>query len=457
MDDGSPICGLILFFISIIMNIILYGFSAAVQSINEQSLLKRCEEGSKKAIRILHITQNPVKYVNTVQTVTFLADLILGLIVLRIYGELSAGWMLETFYKGNFNQGIYIMAYVITALIILFIVLSLGIQIPKRIGGRYQEGWAYGLVNIISLLTVLFTPITFVINLITGFVLKLFQMDLKEPVEEVTEEEIMSMINEGHEQGTILASEAEMITNIFELADTEASDVMTHRKNISAVNGEWTLEETVKYILAESYSRFPVYVESIDNIIGILHLKDAVIAHEAAGLKNKIIGEIPNLLRTAHFIPETRKLDLLLKHMQSGKIHMEIVVDEYGQTAGLVAMEDIIEEIVGNIFDEYDKEENNIILQEDGTYLIKGSADLEDVEEVLEIQLGEHDYDTLNGFLISKLDRIPGNEDKPDIFVEGVHYEILQVENKMISLVRVTLPVKEPSQEDMGQIEKEEH
>lgn len=455
MDEGSPLFGLLIFLICIIINMIFYGFSAAVQSISETNLSKRLEEGVKKAVRILHITEKPTKYINTVHTVTFIADLVLGAVVLKIYGNLFAHWLMREFFKGQFILSIYVISYVIVGLIILFIGLSLGVLIPKKFASRYCESWAYGLVNIVNLFIIIFTPITIIINLLTCLILKIFKMDNNDRVEEVTEEEIMSMINEGHEQGTILASEAEMINNIFELGDKEASDIMTHRKNIVSINGDMTLEETVKYILSENNSRFPVFIENIDNIIGILHLKDAMIFNENEGLRQSLIKEIPGLLRKAYFIPETRKLDMLFKDMQSGKIHMEIVVDEYGQTAGLVAMEDILEEIVGNIFDEYDEVEDNIILQEDGTYLINGSTPLEDLEDMFDMDFGEYDYDTLNGFLISKLDRIPSMDDRPDIHVDGYHYEIMNVENKMISLVRVTIPVVGDSQVETDKDENE--
>ncbi len=264
--------------------------------------------------------------------------------------------------------------------------------------------------------------------------------------ENVTEEDIMSMVNEGHEQGVLEASEAEMITNIFELDDKKAEEIMTHRKNVVALDGTMSLKDAVHFILEEGYnSRFPVYGEDIDDIIGILHMRDALVFSEKQKYADMPLRDVPGLLREAHFIPESRNINTLFKEMQSQKIHMEIVIDEYGQTAGIVTMEDILEEIVGNILDEYDEEEEFIRPLEDGSYIINGMASLDELGDTLEITFDEEDeegYETVNGFLISKLDRIPGEDEKPEIIYGGYRFKVLKVENKMISIVKV---IKEAS------------
>ncbi|SHI87405.1 hemolysin family protein [Parasporobacterium paucivorans] len=445
MDDGGPLSSIGLLIVCIIINMILYGFGSAIQNISDQSLEKRDGQGGGKAKRVQAIIDKPARFVGTIQVISFITDILIGIIVLNEFGGMLSDWALKEL-TGNWL--VIPVSYIIVTLIILFLVLSFGVLIPKKLASRYSEGWCFSLVDIVSFLMVVFTPITSVVNILTKGILKMFGMGLNEEVEEVTEEEIMSMVNEGHEQGTILASEAEMINNIFELGDKEAANIMTHRKNIVAINGDMTLSETVTYILNESNSRFPVYEEAIDNVLGILHLKDAMIYNEDITFRDMPISKIPGLLRKAHFIPETRKLDVLFRDMQSNKIHIEIVVDEYGQVAGLIAMEDILEEIVGNILDEYDVDEEDIIYQEDGSYLVKGSMFLEDLEDVLKVEFNEEDYDTLNGFLISRLDRIPSEDDKPDdLYVDGYHYEIISVENKMISLVKITPPAGDSPEE----------
>ena len=247
--------------------------------------------------------------------------------------------------------------------------------------------------------------------------------------------------SEGHEQGVLEAREAEMITNIFELDDKDAGDIMTHRKNLVALDGSMTLKEAVNFILKEGYnSRYPVYEKDIDDITGILHMKDALIAAENGGNASVPICEIEGLLREAHFIPETRNIDSLFKEMQSQKIHMVIVVDEYGQTAGIVTMEDILEEIVGSIMDEYDVDEEFIAESEDGSYIVSGMTPLDEVAKTLDIEFEEDDYDsydTINGFLISRLDRIPQEGEQTEVEYQGYGFKILQVENKMIHTIRI--------------------
>ncbi|MBR2755404.1 MAG: HlyC/CorC family transporter [Lachnospiraceae bacterium] len=274
-----------------------------------------------------------------------------------------------------------------------------------------------------------------------GFFGKLF----KKKDENEFENEIVSMLNEGQEQGEILESEAEMITNIFDLDETNSSEIMTHRKNIRAIDGDATLEEAMEFILDEPFSRFPVYQESIDNIIGILHIKDAIKYYVKENVRDRAVKEIEGLLQKAYFIPETSKINSIFKNMQSQKTHMEIVVDEYGQTSGIICMEDILEEIVGNIFDEHDEVEVNITKISDQVYHVKGLTPLSELEEELGISFEDEDFETLNGYLISKIDRIPDQDAGTIIKENGVTYQILAVDDKTISLVKITMDKPEES------------
>ncbi len=230
-----------------------------------------------------------------------------------------------------------------------------------------------------------------------------------------------------------------MIHNIFEFDDKEARDIMTHRKHVVAVDGDMMLEEALAFMLDKNNSRFPVYREDIDNIIGIIHIKDAMLKSQDTALLKLPVFQIPGLVREAKFIPETRNINSLFRSMQSQKNHMVIVVDEYGQTAGLVAMEDILEEIVGNILDEYDVEDTTISKQADGSFLMKGMAPLSEVCDALGLSEEElTDYDTLNGYLISLIDKIPEDHEQFKIVDRGFLFEVLSVENKIIQTVRVS-------------------
>jgi putative hemolysin len=245
------------------------------------------------------------------------------------------------------------------------------------------------------------------------------------------------MVNEGHEQGILLASEAEMINNIFEFGDKEAKDIMTHRKNLIAIDGELSYNDAVKYIIENNKSRYPVYLNDIDNIIGVLHIKDAFAFAQKNEVFRTSIKDIEGLIGEVDFVPETLNIHRLFKMMQAKKSHMVIVVDEYGQTSGAVAMEDILEEIVGNIEDEHDEEEHLIRKNSDGSYTMNGLASLEEVVELLGLPVEEDSFDTLNGLLVSLLEKIPNDGERAKIHAYGYDFLIQKVEDKMIREVLV--------------------
>ena len=268
--------------------------------------------------------------------------------------------------------------------------------------------------------------------------------------DDVTEEEIISLVNEGHEQGFIRESEAEMIHNIFELSDKDAKDIMTHRKQICALDGTKTFSETLDLILEQPFSRFPVYREDMDNIVGQVHIKEVLAHARDTGCQDVPIQDIKGLMTPVDFVPETIGITALFQRMQTSKNHLVIVIDEYGQTAGLVALEDILEEIVGNIFDEHDKEEHHIVSRTDGTYFMDGSADLEEVAQTLGLEeLAENENDTLNGYLISLIDKIPGDGERFEVEANGFLFRVLSVKDKMIRRVEVK---KLPGADDGSQL-----
>lgn len=250
-------------------------------------------------------------------------------------------------------------------------------------------------------------------------------------------EEMADKIEEAYHKGIIGKREMQMIGNVFVYMDTDAKDVMTHRKNIVAMDGNITLTDAMPFFVEENYSRFPVYKEDIDEIVGTVHLRDAMKCYLNEQLRNIPVKDIEELVRPVRFIPETKSIDKVFHQMLSEKTLMMIVVDEYGQTSGIVTMEDIVEEIVGNIQDEYDEEEEMIVKVEDGTYIVDGLTQLEDIEDLLGINFDEEDYDTINGYLIECLDRIPSEEEKCTIRFEGYIFTILSVDNNTIRKVKI--------------------
>ncbi len=255
-----------------------------------------------------------------------------------------------------------------------------------------------------------------------------------------TEEEIKYLLGAGNDNGTLEENEMEMIQNIFDFKDTLAGDICTHRTDIVALPIDAGFEEVVKLVTEEKYSRIPVYRENIDDVVGILHVKDLVRCLAERVLEGEKTGfDLPSLLREPFFVPFSKKTDELFEAMQKAKNHMAIIIDEYGGTAGIVTMEDLLEEIVGNIFDEYDQEEKEDIesLGED-TFLISGTAPISDVAEQLEIPLPEDEYETIGGYLIGLLGRIPSEGEHPQVEIDGYLFQVVHIEEKRIEEIRVT-------------------
>lgn len=451
MEDGGPTASIILFVLLLFIDMFFYGFGAAVSSLSLKEIEKRAEEEKdKKSIKLKKIIGDPTEYINTVQLIVTLVNVVIGAFYLGIWLRTTTR-MLRTLTEKNLNlehlptEVISVAALVLTMLAVLYIVLTFGVLLPKKIAARSPEKWAYACITPVFFITAALKPFTGLVTATAKGLLFLFGVRDNQNDNDVTEEEIINMVNEGHEQGLIQASEAEMISNIFEFGDKEAQDIMTHRKNVIALDGDMRLHDAVDFMLLEKNSRYPVYEENIDHIIGILHLKDAmrVLDQERADIPVK---ELNGLLREPCFVPQTKNIDELFKEMQSKKLQMVIVVDEYGQTDGLVAMEDILEEIVGNIMDEYDEDREYIEERGNDEYIIEGKTPLEELEEFLGIEFADEDFETLNGFLISRLDRIPEPGEEFDVDYRGYHFKVLSVENKMIQSVLVTKLAGEAAQ-----------
>ena len=259
-----------------------------------------------------------------------------------------------------------------------------------------------------------------------------------EKQEEKMEEEIIQMVSEGHEQGAIDAQEAKMISNIMEFDDKVASEVMTHRRHISAFDVCMPLRDIAISMADDRYSRYPVYEDDVDNIVALLHIKD-VLKSLLACTEGKPVQEV---MRQPSYVPETQNISHLFREMKNKSVHLAVVIDEYGQTAGVISMEDILEEIVGNILDEYDVDEHFIQEMDDHTYLMKGLTELSDVEEALHIEFDD-DFETLNGFLISRLEHIPSEDERASVSDRGYHFQVMGVADNTIQIVKVTpLPNK---------------
>lgn len=426
--DIHPYISIILLMTFIIIDAVLYAFSSALANVNEAVIAKKCEEGDKRAKALQKLIDNPSGLSSTLDITVFISNVAVGGYIL---GALSRA--VERLAKFH---SVWIV-FAVAAVMLLFL-LVLGVLVPKRVGMKHPEKTLYKLCRAAGFLIGILRPAAFFVTKAANLVLRLFGINPNEDFENVTEEEIITMVNEGQEKGVLEAEEAEMITNIFEFGDKEAHDVMIHRSNITGIDENTSLEEAFEIMLNNSFSRYPVYREDIDHIVGMLHLRDAMIAYENDKSNETPIKDIGNLMRDAYFVPETRNIDALFKEMQAKKIQFAIVVDEYGQTSGIITMEDIIEEIVGNILDEYDEEEKQIEQTSENSYEVDGLTPLDDLEDHLGITFDTEDYETLNGFMISRLHRIPADDDEGETEYQGYCFKILEVKNKVVRRVRIT-------------------
>ncbi len=424
-SDAGALCGTILVIVLLLLDFVFSAFTSALQTMTDTELEELCGKEGKPPGELLALKDDADCLIHT--------EWLLNALTYTGAGYLAA-LMAEQ-----------IRPYIVFPVAVILFYL-IGSSIPEMMGRWNAHRWLLKRTYIVGRVVKVLYPFTYLMTALSHFCIRLFGIDPKSLEPEVTENEIISMVNEGHEQGVLDAREAEMIQNIFELDDKNASDIMTHRKKIVGIKGEINLRDAISFMVGEAVSRFPVYEENIDNIIGVLHFRDAMKFHMMEQYDEWLIRDIPQLLRSVRFIPETRSINVLFRRMQAEKQQMVIVVDEYGQTSGLVTMEDILEEIVGNIQDEYDNEEQMIREYANGVCLMNGMTPLSDAADALDIRFEDEEYDTLNGWLISKLDRIPADGEKAKVEEYGYLFHILKVEDKMIRLVKIT-KIKEEEKE----------
>lgn len=444
----------VLFLFLLILDIFIYGFRAALSSIDDKELERRVdEEKDRKAALIAAYVDNPIHASRLGLFTATLIHVIMGTGFLTLLlGKCTE--IMEPVLKGEIwkkeylgTNLLHILLSITVTLVFVYMVNTLGIILPRKLAERKPERWAYRCVRLVYFSEILFSPILFLTDFTTKGIMMLFGIRNEEDNSDVIEQEIIDMVNEGHEQGFIEANEAEMIHKIFEYGEKEAQDIMTNRSNIVAIDVSMSLEEALQFMLEEKYSRYPVIDETMDHIVGIIYLKDTMRFYNAGAPKEESIGKVEGLLRKAEYTPLTRNIDDLFETLQSKKLQMAIVVDEYGQTAGLVTLEDILEEIVGKIQDEYDEDEAFIEEKSNDAYIMEGMTPLRDIEKQLEIEFGDTMFETLNGFMIGEMDHIPEQDEDFECQYKGYHFKVLSIENMRVQSVLVQkladVPVEE--------------
>ncbi len=433
--------------ILILLNAFFAASEIAFISLNDAKIEKQAKEGNKKAKQIEKMLRSPSKFLATIQIGITLAGFLSSAFASDAFAEKIAPMLYEMLPFISISVWKSISIILIT-IVLSFFTLIFGELVPKRLAMKNYEKISFATIGIIRTISIITAPFVKLLTLVTNTVSKIFGVGETDE-ESVTEEEIKMMVDQGEEKGTIKEEEKELINNVFEFNDITVSEIMRHRTEIFAVDINISNEELLKELSKEEYrySRIPVYDETIDEIKGILYVKDV--------LKNikKTNFKVKNVVKDVYFVSQNRLINEVFKELQKSKKQMAIVLDEYGGTAGLVTMEDILEELVGDIYDEYDKEEKDYEKIDETTYMLSGNMPIYDVNKLINAEIPEGDYDILSGFLQEELGRIPDEKEKPIIETKNVTYKIEKYKDRRILKVKAC---KNNIKEIPDEIENEE-
>lgn len=433
---------LIILVVFLIANAIVAHSEVSIVSLNDGKVKKKATSGDKKSKRLMKMIDNPSQFKASISLFYTMMGFLISAFTIEAIGDKFTYLIFASAEKLPKVLLVFI-SYLILSLVFSIVVLVFSINIPKRLAQQDYERYAYRHCNIIYLKYLLVKPIIAIINFISNGVLRLLGIDPSKQVEEVTEEEIRMMIDVGNEIGSIEKSEKDMIHNIFEFDNRDVDEIMTHRTDIVGIEKEATLDEVVNLAISEGYSRIPVYEDDIDNIIGVLYIKDLL---KIISDRSRDSFEVEKYMRKALYVPETNNCKDLFVQFQETRKQFAVIVDEYGGTAGIVTMEDIIESVMGNIQDEYDNEEEEFIKIDDYNYIINGMYPIEKIENFFDIKFydeddadADDDYDTLSGFITTTLGRIPAVGEQPEIRVDNILFKTLEIEEHHIEKVKVTI------------------
>lgn len=442
MDDPGPgitltgiLLKLLLLFVLVLVNAFFAMSEIAIISLNDNKIQRMAEDGNKKAKQIIRLTENSSNFLSTIQIGVTLAGFLTSASAADSFADPLVAKLMTTAVADYIPEGVLnVICVVVITLLTSYFSLVLGELAPKRIGMQIPEKISFAVVPVLIFIAKLTKPFVKVLSFSTNAVVRLFGFDPNADEEQVTEEEIRMMVDVGEEKGVIEGTQKEMIDNIFEFDDIDVADIMTHRTDMTAIEITKPLEEVVQLSIREGYSRIPVYEEDPDSIVGIVYIKDLL----------KFVGKdmpedvrIADIMRKATFVPETKSCGDLFKEMTEAHTQFAIVVDEYGGTAGIVTLEDLIESIVGNIQDEYDDEDEEISMIDENTFTIDGVTDLDEIEELIGVEIPDGDYDTLGGFIISLLGYLPKEGETTCAEYDRLHFTVLNVEERRIGKVRV--------------------
>ena len=442
-SDPGPMLGqIILLLVLIIINAYFAAAEMAIVSVNKNRIRSLAQEGNKKAQALAGLIDEPNKFLSSIQVVITLAGFLTSAEAAVSFSDDVGAWLEDA----GIPYGTEISVVLVT-LILAFFTLILGELLPKRLAMLHADKISMGVVKPILFISVMFKPFVWLLSITVTLILKLLRQRTDVTSVEYSEDDVVSMLEAGQESGELKEEGKKMITSIFAFDDLLAYEVMTPRTDVFSIDINSPTEDYIDELMELRYSRIPVYEDDSDNIIGILYIKDYLIKAREAGFDNV---DFRSILRKPYFVPETKNIDSLFFELQTTKQHIAILIDEYGGFSGIVTMEDIIEEVMGDIDDEYDEVEPEIQKVADDTYIVDGSMDLDDIDEELGIDLESENSETIGGFIIDILGEIPDENDTGrEIEYENCRFRIDSVRDRRIEKITITiLPVSENEEND---------
>jgi len=430
MKGKDMLSQILVLVILILLNAYFAASEIAYISLNDAKISKQAKEGNKKAKQIKRMLDNPSGFLATIQIGITLAGFLSSAFASDLFASKLAPIL------NNLIPNISLAVWQNISIIIITIILSyftliFGELVPKRLAMKHYEKVAYKTIGVINAINKITLPFVKLLTKSTNIVSKVFGVTENDE-EVVTEEEIKMMIDEGEEKGSIQEDEKELINNVFEFNDITVLEIMTHRTEIYALEINSKVKDVIEELDEYKYSRIPVYEGNVDDIKGILYLKDLL-----KYVKEESEISLKEIIKPAYFVAQSKTINEVFKELQKNNNQMAIILDEYGGTAGLVTMEDILEELVGDIFDEYDDIESEFEKIDENTFIIDGSVTINELKKILNVDIPEGDYDTLSGYLQDKLGRIPNDEEKPIVETDDVTYKVEEYEDKRIVKVKV--------------------
>lgn len=407
----------------------------AIEFVNKNKLKMLVTEGNKKASDVLKYQTETSDFLPTLQVGITLSGFFSSAIAARyLVDDISQALVKVDFINTSVSSA---LAFVIITIVLSLLTLVLGVLVPRRIGMKYAEQLSFSSIGIVKFLMFLFKPIVKLLKVFTNLVLRIIRINPNEEIEKVSEEEIIQMIESGTEHGTINEEESEMISSIFEFNDITAQEIMTPRTEVYMIDINEFSEKSIDEMIEENYSRVPVYNESPDDIVGVIYIKNVLREARKVGFDQV---KLENIMSKPYFIPARKKINEVFRELQESKNYMAILVDEYGGFQGIVTIEDLIEEIFGDIYDEYDEEDTDVKLVEPNKYIINGLIAIDELNEELNLDIPIHDdYDTIAGFILSHIGYIPDKDEKIVVNFKNLTFEVVQMDEKRIDEILLTI------------------